>query len=198
MRQGIGVALVVCALAAAFALGRAQAQDEGGADDMMKAMQKAWMDLGKPGDQHAAFKKLAGDWDAAVKEWKPDGTVQESKTKSKFEMVLGDRILRQEYEGVMDGTPFKGIGYTGFDKGSQKYQSVWMDSMSTGMMFSIGTKQEDGSVEYKGNFYGPGAAKIPARIVLRYPDADTQVMEFYMDMGAGEMKSVEMTYTRAK
>ncbi|MHC4937501.1 MAG: DUF1579 family protein [Planctomycetota bacterium] len=194
MRSGIGLALLVGALAAAFALGRAQAQE----DDAAKKMMEAWAELGKPGPEQAALKKLAGDWTAHTKEFMPDGTAKESKTKSKFTMVLGDLILRQDYSGEMNGTPFTGLGYTGFDKGSGRYQSVWMDSMSSGMMCSIGTKQEDGSIEYKGHFFGPGGAKIPTRVVLKYPDDDTQQMEFYMDMGTGEMKSVEITYKRVK
>ena len=197
MRQGIGLTLLVFAIAAAFVLGRAQAQDDG-KNDAMEAMKKAWEELGKPGPEQESLAKHVGNWTVHAKEFKPDGTVSETKSTTKFSMVLDGRILRQDYEGKMAGTPFTGIGFTGYDKGSGKYQSVWMDSMSTGMMFSIGTKLEDGRIEYKGHFFGPNAMKVPCRIVMAYPDADTQTMEFHMAMGGADMKSMEMTYKRVK
>lgn len=193
MLRGIGLVLVVGGLAAAFALGRAQAQDEGGAMD-------AWMDLGKPGPEHAEFKKLVGEWTASVKEWRmPGAEPTVSTAKSKYSMVMGDLILRQDYEGKMGEVPFQGVSYTAFNKGTGKYEALWMDSMSSGMMFMNGTETEKNKAfEYKGHFFGPGGVKVEMRSIMKRVDADTQTMEMYMNMGQGEMKSMEMTYTRVK
>ncbi|MHC4409853.1 MAG: DUF1579 family protein [Planctomycetota bacterium] len=197
MQRAVGLTLIIGALAASFALGRVYAQEAGGAD--MEAMHKAWMELGKPGPEHAEFAKMAGDWSVAVKEFKPDGTTKVSKATTKFSMVLGGLIQRQDYKGEMGGTPFNSIGMTAFNKGTKKYESIWMDSMSSGMMWMNGNKIDDGkTVEYKGHFFGPGGAKMKTRTNLT-PEGDDKIsFVMWMDMGQGEVKSLEMVYTRVK
>lgn len=197
MQRAIGLTLIIGAVAASFALGRVYAQEEGGAD--MEAMHKAWMELGKPGPEHAEFAKRAGDWNVAVKEFTPDGKTKESKATSKFSMVLGGLIQRQDYKGKMGDTPFNSIGMTAFNKGTKKYESIWMDSMSSGIMWMDGNTVQDGkAVEYKGHFYGPGAAKMTMRSIMKQEGDDKISFVMWMDMGQGEAKSLEMVYTRVK
>ena len=199
MRQGIGIAVLVGALAASFALGRAQAQDEkkrsGGMPDM-----EASMELAKPGPEHAEFKKLAGEWTCEVKSWMAPGaepTVEKGKTS--YSTVLGGLILKQDYKGSMGGMPFTGIGYTAFNKATGKYEAVWMDSMSSGIMFMNGTEKEKGKTwEYRGHWFGPGGVKVNSRSVMTRVSDDKQTLVMYMDGGQGEKKSAEMTYTRVK
>ena len=196
MRRGIGIVLIVGAVAASFALGRVYAQEDGGA---AADMQKAWTELGKPGPEHAEFKKIAGDWTCVVKSWHGPGEPTVSKAKTKFSVVLGGLILRQDYEGVMGDTPFTGLGFTAFNNGTGKYEAIWMDSGSTGIAFMNGTETEKNKVfEYKGHFFGPGGAKITSRSIMKRVDDDTQTMEMYMNMGQGEMKAMEITYKRVK
>ena len=47
-------------------------------------------------------------------------------------MILDGRFLHQEFNGEMMGSPFIGIGITGYDNGSKQYVSNWMDSSEKG------------------------------------------------------------------
>jgi hypothetical protein len=201
MKRGIGIVLAIGALAASFALGRVQAQDdeENGKKNPMEDPE-AWMELGKPGPEHAALQKMVGKWTCEVKSWQsPDADPMTDKGTTTFSMELGGLFLKQDYQGTMGGMPFKGIGYNGFDKATGKYEALWMDSMGSGIMRMTGTETEKGKVwNYKGHFFGPGGARIETRSVLRQVSNDEQTMEMYMDFGSGEVKSMEMTYKRAQ
>jgi hypothetical protein len=195
MKRGVVFLSVAAALVCAFALGRARAQDDGG-DPM-----EAWAALGKTGPEHAALMKDVGTWNCACKGWeKPGSEPKESTGKAVFSSVLDGRYLKQEFEGTdMNGQPMHGIGYMGYNNATKQYESIWMDSGSTGIGFMTGTETEPGKVwTYTGNFDGPGGTKMKMKLVLTKKNADTQLMEMYMDMGMGDMKGMEMTYTRAK
>jgi len=161
---------------------------------------EAWMVLANPGPEHAELRKAAGTWSCACKSWEaPGAEPRESTGRSVQKMVLGDRFLMQEYEGDMMGAPFQGIGFTGFDNATRKYEAVWMDSMGTGIMRMTGTETEKGKAwVYHGSFFGPGGAEYRVRHLMRKVSDDEFVLEIWCDMGQGDMKCMEMTYTRAK
>jgi hypothetical protein len=156
------------------------------------------MALAKPGPEHAELKKMEGVWNCEVKSLhEPDAEPRVEKGKAKFKMTLGGLFLRQDYEGSMMGTPFTGVGYTAFNKATGKFEALWIDSMGSGMMCLTGV-EKDKVCTYHGHFFGPGGVKIPARYVLTKVNDDKQTLVMFMNMGQGEMKSMEMTYTRAK
>jgi hypothetical protein len=184
-------------------LGRAIAQDEEGCGCACGAADmEAWMALAEPGAEHAEMKKMVGSWSCDVKMWMdPAGEPQMSKGKAVFSMALGDRFLKQDYQGDFMGMPFTGIGYTGFNNATKKWESMWLDSGGTGIMMSTGTETEKGKAySYTGSFYGPGGALVKSRMVMKKISDDKQVMEMYNDLGdgRGECKCMEITYNRAK
>ena len=194
MRRGIGLVLVVGGLVAAFALGRAQAQES------PEEKMKAWMDLGKPGPEHAEMKKMVGEWECTVKSWMaPNTPPVVSKGKSTFKMANGGLMLRQDFQGNMGGMPFTGVGYTAFNKATGKYEATWMDSMASGILFLNGTvKEKNKLIEYKCIQYGPGGQKIQLRYELSMVDDDTQLFKMWSNDGRGEHQALEMTYKRVK
>jgi hypothetical protein len=184
---------MAAALVGAFALGRAGAQE--GND-----MHAAFMALGKPGAEHAAMMKCAGKWDCEMKEFQPGAEPKLSKGKVVRTAEFGGRFIKEEFEGEAGGMPFTGTGYSGFNNATKKYEMVWISSMGTDIMFMTGTETEPGKVcEFKGSFTGPGGMQIKSRIVNRKISDDQDVMEMWNDFGmGGEMKCMEITYTRAK
>lgn len=197
MQRGLGFVLLAVALAASFVMGHAVAQDEGGVD--MEAMKAAWEELGKPGPEHAELKTLVGEWTSTMKEFQPDGSTKESSGTATYSMVMNDLILRQDFEGEANGVKFQGVGYVAFNKATGKYESIWMDSMSSGMAWMDGQALESGKAwEYKGHWFAPGGMKVNARLVLERLGEDSQSMEYHMDMGQGETKSMEILYERKK
>ena len=56
------------------------------------------------------------------------------------EWVLGGRFLRETVKASMaDGTEFEGIGYTGYSNIDHRFETTWMDSMSTWIYPGHGT-----------------------------------------------------------
>lgn len=198
MKRGIVFLSMTAALVGAFTLGRAGAQEGTGTKEAAAEM-AAWMELAKTGPEHAALMKDVGNWECNQKCWMTGPTPTESKGKVVFTSVLGGRFVRQDFEGknVM-GMPMQGVGYTGFNNATKKYEATWMDTDGTAIMFMTGTEKEPGkTVEFTGSFFGPGGKEMKSRMVLKRASADQMVMEMY-DESRGGMKCMELTYTRSK
>lgn len=201
MKRGIVFLSAVAALIGAFALGRAGAQEEMGDDAAKKAAeeQAMWEELAKPGSQHHALMKAVGTWTVDCKFWMQPGAPMESKGSAVFTSLLGGRYLRQEYKGTFMGQPFDGIGCTGFNNATQKYEDVWIDSMGTGMMIMTGTETKPGKVwEFSGSSAGPDGTESKMRSVMTMTSDDEHVVEMFGTEGGVERKWMELKYTREK
>lgn len=98
------------------------------------------MDAMQPGAAHKVLAEMAGKWSYTSMMWmSADVKPEESKGKSVMKMIFGGRFLHHEIKGKAMGQPWEGLGYTGFDNVKQKYQTVWMDGMSTGIMHGEAT-----------------------------------------------------------
>ncbi len=166
---------------------------------MMAQMQK----YGMPGPNHQALMQAAGKWTHTIKSWmKPGDKPMESKGTSENTMVLGGRFLEQKAHGDMNGMPFEGLGYTGYDNVGGQYQSVWMDNMTTGMMTGSGSADPTTQViKETGQFSCPITMDKAKwyRSEWKTIDVGTQVYTMYFKDDTGkEFKSMEITYKRAK
>ena len=164
-------------------------------------MMKMFMELAKPGPGHKAMEPMIGDFDVTSKMWSPGKPEpDESKATCKAYWVLGGRYAQIEYHGTFDvaGKPmeFDGRGVMAFDNYKKQYQSVWYDSFSTNMMMTTGPAVEPGQpIELKGTWDGP-MGKIDMRHVYTIESNDKYVMTAYMATPEGEMKHMELTFTR--
>ena len=112
-------------------------------------------------------------------------------------MILGGRYLQEEFTGEMMGSPFTGIGITGYDNLGKKYVMAWMDSMSTGIYFMEGTADADGrTITLNGRFDDPVKGPMKWRGVTRIVDDNTEVCEMTMIDKDGKEEKCETTYTR--
>jgi hypothetical protein len=171
------------------------------------AMMAEYMKAAAPGPEHARLKEFAGDWDAVVKMFQPDGTPGgTSKGVTHAKMVLGDRFLQSSYEGEMEMAPgvkmpFFGVGLNGYDKGKKKYTGVWVDTMSTAMMITEGTADANGTITSEGTVADPMTGKpMKVKDISSRIDKDTFRYELHMS-NPGEdklVKIIEITYTRKK
>jgi hypothetical protein len=98
----------------------------------------------------------------------------------------------------MMGSPFTGVGVTGYDNHTEKFVSTWMDSMSTGIYFFEGTGSADGkSFTQESQYDDPVQGPTKWRAVTRIVDDNTFVFEMYgTHKKSKEAKMMEMTYTR--
>jgi len=204
--------LLCGAVALAVMLGSvaAMAQEKGSGkpgtqgDSMsMDAMMQAMAKYSTPGPAHQLLEKMVGKWSIVVKMWMdPAAPPTESKGTSQCEMTLGGRWLREEVRSEFMAQPFVGVGLTGYDNFRQRYVGVWMDNMSTAPMLSLGTVDSTGTIfNFSGTMDEPvtGEKDKEFRNVLRWTGPDQMVSEMYDTIpGKGEIKVMEITYTRAK
>lgn len=165
----------------------------------MQEMMEVYRKLGTPGAPHNLLASMAGSWDAKVKSWmEPGKPPMESTGTSEDKMVLGGRFLRQEFTGDMMGTVFTGIGFTGYDNHTGKYESTWMDSMGTAILFFEGTADADGkTITQESRYDDPFKGPMKWRSVTKILDERTHLFEMYsIDRNGKEEKMMEITYTR--
>ena len=101
----------------------------------------------------------------------------------------------------MMGSPFKGIGVTGYDNAAKKYTMVWVDSMTTSISIAEGDVDASGKVfTYHSNDYNPMyGQKAKGRTVTTIKDNDHHEVEFYTTPpGGAEFKSGTIKFTRKK
>lgn len=195
--RGVGIAFVVLTATAAAAV--AQAPAEGEMSPETQAMMEAWEAAMRPGEPHALLAEMVGRWSFAGHFWMaPDAPATESSGTVERRMILDGRVLEEKVESTFMGTPFDGLGLTGFDNVSGEFWSLWMDSMSTGVAISTGSCA-DGRCEFQGSYNDPllGGPK-PVRMVLEH-EAGREVFEMFEPApDGGEFRSMHLVYTRVE
>jgi hypothetical protein len=158
------------------------------------------MELMKPGPEHQQMAKVVGTWDVDGKMWMdPKAPPSESKGTAKFSSVFDGRFIRQDFQGTMMGMAFTGTGYDGFDRAQGVYNSMWIDSMGTGMFNQTGKASADGKViTYTGEMWCPQTnGTMKARSVMTHVSDNEMTYEMFVTMNGHEDKSMELHYHRA-
>jgi hypothetical protein len=169
-------------------------------DDMKKMMQAM-----NPGPAHEVLNGMVGEWTADCKFWMPPTMAEaDSKGTASNTWTLEKRFVKQEFNGSfampgMPEMPFHGLGYTGYDNTKNKYVSTWMDSMSTGIMYSEGT-YDTGTKTFTFNATCTDPIKgTPTNMteVIKIMDNDTHVFTMTGPGPDGkDVKMGEITYHR--
>ena len=165
-----------------------------------KAEMEAYMKAGTPGAPHKALASTEGSYDLKIKHWHQPGApaMDETGTATRA-MALDGRVLVEQFKSSMMGMPYTGHGMTGFDNVTGKYWSTWSDSMSTGLMVSEGTCDDQGKVCTFIGTWNDAIKKAPvkARMTIRRTSPTTEIFELY---GPGkddkEFRMMEITYTK--
>jgi hypothetical protein len=166
-----------------------------------QAMMEVYAKLATPAEPHKMLANLAGSWITKTRAWMdPDKPPMESTGTCEQKMLLGGRFLQQEFTGDMMGSPFTGIGVTGYDNHTKKYVSTWIDSMGTAILFFEGTGSADGrTITQEGRYDDPFKGPTKWRSVTRIVDDNTWVFEMFGTEKKGkEEKMMEVTYTRKR
>jgi hypothetical protein len=180
----------------------AQPEKSAGAMPEMTAEQKAgmekWQKYMTPGEAHANFAKDNGAWQEELTFWEGG---QESKATAKVEMntILGGRYQTSVHTGDMMGMPFEGHGTVGYDNILKKYQSTWIDNMTTGTMYMEGTfDAKTNTLTMTGKCVDPGTGMVEnQRHVLKFEGDSKRTMTFYKTQkGKGEIKYMQIVMTR--
>jgi hypothetical protein len=164
-----------------------------------KAEMDAYVKAATLGPQHQSLAAMAGTYKLAIKSWhEPGGPAMEEAGTATRKMVLDGRVMVEDVNSSMMGTPFTGHGMRGFDNVSGKYWSTWMDSMSTGLMVSTGSCDAKKTCTFTGSWNDPiKKGPITARMTTRWTSPTTEVFEMFAPGKDGkEMKMMEITYSK--
>ena len=165
------------------------------------AEEKAWFEYMTPGEAHKILAEANGTWTTETTMWMdPSQPPIQSKGKAVNSMIFGDRYQESTFEGTMMGMPFSGKSITGFDNATKKFNSIWIDSMGTGMMQMEGTMDIDTKIlELTGTMVDPMTGnKMPVREKLDVSDPNKHLFEMFMTYEGKEIKFMEIIYTRDK
>lgn len=192
-RLTVLITLLTIVLCGPFAL---LADDDSAADP--EAIEQLFAEYAKPGLQHQLLGLLAGEWDVEVKTFMPDPENPEvSAGTASYEVLMGGRYVRQNFESEIHGENFHGMQIKGFDNALQKYVGSWIDNMGTGIMRSTGTvSAETGIMTETGESSSP-LGTISYRMITVPENANAFSFTMHMTMpGAPEQKVMELHYTR--
>lgn len=171
-------------------------------DEKMQKAMEACMAAGTPGEQHKMLSWYSGNWDCEVSHIM-NGETHVSKGSATGEMIFDGRYSQMTFKGEMMGAPFTGMSIIGYNNVSKKYESMWIDSMSTAMMSMTGEKdaKNEKVCNWAGEYHCPMAGKlVKMREVCTIIDDNSYRMDFYMpDMETGkETMQMSIMYKRAK
>ncbi len=165
----------------------------------MQKMMEIYKKVGTPGEPHRLLAKLEGSWTTRNRSWTgPDEPPRESLGACEQKLVLDGRYLKQTYTGDMMGAPFTGISFMGYNNHTKKYESTWIDSMSTGIFKFEGTVGRDGrTITQECRFDDPVRGPAVWRTVTKIKDDNTIEFEMFLTpRGKKEEKMMEMVYSR--
>lgn len=176
-----------------------QGREQPPSDEAMAEIMKKYQEAATPGKSHDLLKPLAGTFTVTAKFDSPQGTIT-STGKASCEWVLDGRFLKQDFSGDMMGAPFTGIGYTGYDNSTKKYQATWMDSMSTAIFYMEGEADTAGkTLTLTGEGMDPATGQMKKyQHVWHLDNKDELTFEMFEAGAGGQMtKMATMTYRRA-
>ena len=174
-----------------------------------KEMMAKMMEMAKPGDNHKILADMVGTWSYKVKFWMaPDAPPSESSGTTVYKSIMGGRYVIGDVSGKMempgaDGkmkkVEFKGMSIDAYDNVKQKFISTWIDNMGTGIIMLEGSYDPaTKSLTYNGTAEMMPGMTSKVRQVVKVADKNKHSMEYYEDRGQGEMKTMEINYTRKK
>jgi hypothetical protein len=165
--------------------------------DMEKIME-IYKKVGTPGESHKLLEKLEGSWTTRTRGWLEGKPAMESTGTCEQKLVLDGHYLQQVYTGDMMGAPFTGINLLGYNNYTKKYESVWLDSMSTAIYFFVGKGSADGkTITQECSYDDPVKGPSVWSSVTSIKDDNTLEFEMFVTPKGGEKeKMMEMTVSR--
>ncbi len=163
------------------------------AEEMQKCMDNA-----TPGPEHQFLSQFEGTWKCDCTFWN-NGVESKSTGTATYTKVLNGLFLHATVTATMEGMPmpFEGAEMLGYNKQTKKFQSVWTDMMSSGMMTAEGTCDSQGKVfSFSGTMDCPINGKVACRSTITFNGKDQFTAEGFNTIKGKEEKSMKIVYTR--
>jgi hypothetical protein len=162
--------------------------------------EREWMALSKPGPSHRLLELFVGSWDAKLSfRSAPGGTAEVSRGQSTISWILGERFIKEEFDGEALGERFRGMSITGYDNAARRFSNVWIDSLNTALSTSYGKYiPEENRFDFVGEVYDPlrGGMKS-TRSTMRIVSTNRYEFVMYDTAPNGlEYPALEIEYSR--
>ena len=148
--------------------------------------------------EHARLKAMCGTWHIEMTFWlRPGGAPVTTKATSVIRPLLNDLFVEERIEGVLNGTPFTTLAWTGFNTGSHQYEATRIATTNTARITESGLYDEKANqFELKADYVLAGDT-WHQRTVIQQTSADAMTAASYLSFGAvPEWKAVEIKYAR--
>ena len=163
-----------------------------------KALDKAM----SPGEGQKRLEPMIGSFDVTVLVWLDPGKPPlEYKGSSVNNWTLGGRYVQTMLVTAMDGEPFEGIGYYGFDNTSKTYEAAWMDNGSTAISLYRGVMDKAGRTAVLNSTEATAAGSKPVKVQMRVSIAEggDHVTQLWgAPTGGKAFKMMELRSVRSK
>lgn len=162
----------------------------------------SWEESAKPGVGHKVLEKLEGKWDYTLKWWNSsDEAPMTASGTSDKKWIVGDRFLIMEHTGEWYGEEYEGVGIKGYDNSKNEFNTVWIDSLGTGMATTRGSYDPETKklIEHGTATEAGSGGSVAYRGVTTFVDDNTYLYEYYMnDESGNEVRKMKMTYNRIR
>lgn len=159
----------------------------------------AWTRAWSPGEAHARLAARVGFWKLTTRTWgDPSAEPVVSETTAVREMILGGRCLQERVVGEVQGIPFESLGHLGYDNVTGRWWSTWMDTLSTAVVVTTGTRDPQArDIVLTGEYVDPLTGEThKVRTVYRWLNLDTERFEWWETRNGVEVKTMEILYQR--
>lgn len=159
------------------------------------------MPMPSASDEHKIVVADAGTWDITGKIFMGPDNTTEIKGHEKV-VAVGEFWTVSHFKGEFMGTKFNGSGTNGYDPKTKKFVGTWVDSMNPHATRMSGSyDKETKTLTYETKSVDMMGNDAKGKIVIVLKDENTREFTMYSpDPTGGDelVKSMEMTYTRAK
>jgi len=164
----------------------------------MQKMMEIYKKVGTPGEPHKLLAKLEGSWTTRSIGFEGGKKAMESVGLCEQKLILDGRYLQQTYTGDMMGVPYTGISLMGYNNHTKKYESTWIDTMSTATYFFVGKGSVDKkTITQECSYDDPVKGPAVWHTVTRIKDDNTLGFEMFITPKGGKKeKMMEMTISR--
>lgn len=148
--------------------------------------------------EHARLTAMVGTWDVDMTFWfRPGGPGIATRATSTIRPLFDGRFVEEKIEGLLNGTPFTTMAWTGFNTVTHQYEATRIASTNTFRIVETGGYDEKtGQFELKAEYPLAGDT-WHQRTVIQQISADSMIAVSYLSFGTvPEWKSVELRYTR--
>ena len=121
---------------------------------------------------------MVGDWSGEFTLWMgPDAAPMVSRGTVQRTWALDGRFIQESVVAENDQGTFRGLGFIGYDNLDGRYQTVWLDNMSTAIQTESGSYHHDTKILHtRGSQRDPVTGKVTttwAKLYMADPDRHT-------------------------